>query len=217
MLSISIGWEEQKKRSNDMDIIKQIVHDYLVLFSMVNAIGNLPIFSELTQDMDEKLRKNIYEIAVLTGGSIVIVFALFGDFMLNNIFEVSTSSFKIAGGILVFIVAARGVVLGSKSLNVSVTNEKSLAIFPMGFPYLAGPGTILTTILLFRNSDILITSASAILVYLSILPILFLAPIVTKVFVQLGVSVISRILYIFISAKAIEFILQGFSEFLKSQ
>ena len=217
MLSISIGWEEQKKRSNDMDIIKQIVHDYLVLFSMVNAIGNLPIFSELTQDMDEKLRKNIYEIAVLTGGSIVIVFALFGDFMLNNIFEVSTSSFKIAGGILVFIVAARGVVLGSKSLNVSVTNEKSLAIFPMGFPYLAGPGTILTTILLFRNSDILITSASAILVYLSILPILFLAPIVTKVFGQLGVSVISRILYIFISAKAIEFILQGFGEFLKSQ
>ena len=200
-----------------MDIIKQIVHDYLVLFSMVNAIGNLPIFSELTQDMDEKLRKNIYEIAVLTGGSIVIVFALFGDFMLNNIFEVSTSSFKIAGGILVFIVAARGVVLGSKSLNVSVTNEKSLAIFPMGFPYLAGPGTILTTILLFRNSDILITSASAILVYLSILPILFLAPIVTKVFGQLGVSVISRILYIFISAKAIEFILQGFGEFLKSQ
>ena len=217
MLSISIGWEEQKKQSNDMDIIKQIVHDYLVLFSMVNAIGNLPIFSELTQDMDEKLRKNIYEIAVLTGGSIVIVFALFGDFMLNNIFEVSTSSFKIAGGILVFIVAARGVVLGSKSLNVSVTNEKSLAIFPMGFPYLAGPGTILTTILLFRNSDILITSASAILVYLSILPILFLAPVVTKVFGQLGVSVISRILYIFISAKAIEFILQGFSEFLKSQ
>ena len=217
MLSISIGWEEQKKRSNDMDIIKQIVHDYLVLFSMVNAIGNLPIFSELTQDMDEKLRKNIYEIAVLTGGSIVIVFALFGDFMLNNIFEVSTSSFKIAGGILVFIVAARGVVLGSKSLNVSVTNEKSLAIFPMGFPYLAGPGTILTTILLFRNSDILITSASAILVYLSILPILFLAPIVTKVFGQLGVSVISRILYIFISAKAIEFILQGFGEYLKSQ
>ena len=217
MLSISIGWEEQKKQSNDMDIIKQIVHDYLVLFSMVNAIGNLPIFSELTQDMDEKLRKNIYEIAVLTGGSIVIVFALFGDFMLNNIFEVSTSSFKIAGGILFFIVAARGVVLGSKSLNVSVTNEKSLAIFPMGFPYLAGPGTILTTILLFRNSDILITSASAILVYLSILPILFLAPIVTKVFGQLGVSVISRILYIFISAKAIEFILQGFGEFLKSQ
>jgi multiple antibiotic resistance protein len=217
VLPISIGWEEQKKRSNDMDIIKQIVHDYLVLFSMVNAIGNLPIFSELTQDMDEKLRKKIYEIAVLTGGSIVIVFALFGDFMLNNIFEVSTSSFKIAGGILVFIVAARGVVLGSKSLNVSVTNEKSLAIFPMGFPYLAGPGTILTTILLFRNSDILITSASAILVYLSILPILFLAPIVTKVFGQLGVSVISRILYIFISAKAIEFILQGFGEFLKSQ
>jgi len=199
-----------------MDIIKQILHDYLVLFSMVNAIGNLPIFAELTNDMDEKVRKKVYRIAVVTGGSIVLVFALFGDFMLDNIFEVNTSSFKIAGGILVFIVAARGVILGTKSLNSPMTNDQSIAIFPLGFPYLAGPGTILTTILLFRNSDIIITLSSAVLVYLSILPILYLAPLVTRVFGQLGVSVISRILYIFISAKAVEYVLQGLRGFLNT-
>jgi multiple antibiotic resistance protein len=200
-----------------MDIIKQILHDYLVLFSMVNAIGNLPIFAELTHDMDKKVRKKVYQTATFTGGSIVLVFALFGDFMLKNIFEINTSSFKIAGGILVFIVATRGVILGAKTLNSPMTNDRSIAIFPLGFPYLAGPGTILTTILLFRNSDILITLSSAVLVYLSILPILYLAPLVTRAFGQLGVSVISRILYIFISAKAVEFVLQGISGFLKTQ
>jgi multiple antibiotic resistance protein len=184
---------------------------------MVNAIGNLPIFSELTRDMDEKVRKEVYKIAVLTGGSIVILFALLGDFVLKNIFEVNTSSFQIAGGILVFIVAARGVILGPKSSNFTLADDKSLAIFPLGFPYLAGPGTILTTILLFRNSDIIITISSAFLVYLSILPLLYLTPLVTRVFGQLGVSVISRILYIFISAKAIQFILQGVSSFIGSQ
>ena len=200
-----------------MDIIKQILHDYLVLFSMVNAFGNLPIFADLTHDMDTGLRNTIYRIAVLTGGSIVLVFALFGDFMLDNIFDVNTNSFKIAGGILVFIVAAKGVMSNSKIFSPHVSGDKSIAIFPLGFPYLAGPGTILTTILLFRNSEILITVPSAVLVYLSILPILHLAPLVTRVFRQLGISVISRILYIFISAKAVEFVLQGLSGFLKTQ
>ena len=200
-----------------MDIIKQILHDYLVLFSMVNAFGNLPIFADLTHDMDTGLRNTIYRIAVLTGGSIVLVFALFGDFMLDNIFDVNTNSFKIAGGILVFIVAAKGVMSNSKIFSPHVSGDKSIAIFPLGFPYLAGPGTILTTILLFSNSEILITVPSAVLVYLSILPILHLAPLVTRVFGQLGISVISRILYIFISAKAVEFVLQGLSGFLKTQ
>lgn len=184
---------------------------------MVNAIGNLPIFADLTHDMDTGLRNTIYRIAVLTGGSIVLVFALFGDFMLDNIFDVNTNSFKIAGGILVFIVAAKGVMSNSKIFSPHVSGDKSIAIFPLGFPYLAGPGTILTTILLFRNSEILITVPSAVLVYLSILPILHLAPLVTRVFGQLGISVISRILYIFISAKAVEFVLQGLSGFLKTQ
>ena len=212
-----IGWEERKEHQNNMDILKQILHDYLVLFSMVNAIRNLPIFSDLTQHMDKPTRNYVYKVAVLTGGTIVLLFALFGDFMLTNIFEVDTASFKIAGGILVFVVAARGVILGVKTLSSPVSEDKSIAVFPLGFPYLAGPGTILTTILLFQNNDILITVSSAALVYLTILPILTLAPLVTRVFGQLGVSVISRILYIFISAKAVEFVFQGISGFLKTQ
>jgi len=196
-----------------MEIIKQIAHDYLVLFSMVNAIGNLPIFAELTQDLDAKSRKSTFRIAVLTAGSIVLVFALFGDFMLDNIFDVDTNAFKIAGGLLVFVVAASGVMSGEKVFNVKIRENNNIAVFPLGFPYLAGPGTILTTILLFRNSEVLITVASAILVYATILPILYLSPLVTKVIGKLGVSVISRILYIFISAKAIDFTMQGLRGF----
>lgn len=181
---------------------------------MVNAIGNLPIFAELTNEMNDKQRKKVYRVAVVTSGSIVIAFALLGDFMLTNVFVVNTFSFKVAGGILVFIVAARGVMSGSQILKKPFSKDENIAIYPLGFPFLAGPGTILTTILLFRNSDILITLSSATLVYLSILPILYLTPFVTRVLGKLGVSVISRILYIFISAKAVEFILEGIRSFL---
>lgn len=196
-----------------MDIIKQIAHDYLVLFSMVNAVGNLPIFADLTNKMDSNSCKRTFRIAVLTAGSIVLVFALFGDFMLDNVFNVDTNAFKIAGGLLVFAVAANGVMSGAKVFSVHINESNNISVFPLGFPYLAGPGTILTTILLFRNSEILITVSSAVLVYATVLPILYLSPLVTKVFGKLGVSVISRILYIFISAKAIDFTLEGLRGF----
>ena len=193
-----------------METISIFLHDFLVLFAMVNAIGNLPVFADLTSGMDKKTRASTYLLAVLTGGGIVLVFALFGDIMLRSVFSVSTSAFKIAGGILVFIVAARGVILGNPQNKLSELESRSVALFPMGFPYLAGPGTILTTILLIQSNGRIITVVTVLLVYLAIFPVLKLAPFVERIVGKIGVSVIARILYIFICAKAVSFILDGF-------
>jgi multiple antibiotic resistance protein len=193
-----------------METISYLFHDFLVLFAMVNAIGNLPVFADLTSEMDRPKRARIYLLAVATAGGIVLAFALFGDIMLRNVFSVNTSAFKIAGGILVFIVAARGVILGNTQNKVPDTVSNSIAVFPMGFPYLAGPGTILTTILLIQSSGRMLTVVTVLIVYIAVLPVLKLAPLVEKVIGKLGVAVIARILYIFICAKAVSFILDGF-------
>lgn len=50
-----------------MEIIKQFLHDYLVLFAMVNAVGNLPIFADSTIDYNKQERNKIFNIATLTG------------------------------------------------------------------------------------------------------------------------------------------------------
>jgi multiple antibiotic resistance protein len=193
-----------------MEYLKQFFHDYLVLFAMVNAVGNLPLFADLTVEMPKTERNKTFNIAVLTGGCIVLAFALFGDIMLRNIFSVSSNAFKIAGGILVFIVAARGVILGSNQIFPSTSSKGNIAVFPMGFPYLAGPGTILTTILLIQTDGRIKTAITVLIVYFSVLPLLRLAPLVEKAIGKVGVMVIARILYIFICAKAVSFILEGF-------
>jgi multiple antibiotic resistance protein len=193
-----------------MEFLKQLLHDYLVLFAMVNAVGNLPVFADATIDLERKERNNIFNVAVFTGGGIVLAFALFGDIMLRNVFSVSTDAFKIAGGILVFIVAARGVILGTKQSMTSEYKSKNIAVFPLGFPYLAGPGTILSAILLIQSDGRLLAAITVIAVYLSILPLLRLAPLVEKAVGKVGVLVIARILYIFICAKAVSFVLDGF-------
>ncbi len=192
-----------------MDLIKHLIHNYLVLFGMVNAVGNLPIFADLTQGMEASTRTRTFRVAVLTAGSIVMIFALFGHWMLKNVFEVDTAAFKIAGGLLVFAVAARGVLLGSRQKTNSGRGYENVAVFPMAFPFLAGPGTIVTTILLFQSEGSLITAATALLVYATVVPILHLAPIVERTIGRIGVLIVTRILYIFICAKAVSFVIEG--------
>jgi multiple antibiotic resistance protein len=188
---------------------KYYIHIYLMLFAMVNAVGNLPVFAGYTMEMDKKTRKQTFFLAVLVGGSIVLGFALAGDIMLRSVFEIPTSAFKVAGGLLVFAVAAKGVLQGSVQKDLSVSEKKNIAVFPLGFPFLAGPGTILTTILFIQDYGRITTAVVTVLVYLTIVPVLFLAPYMEKIIGRIGVMVVSRILYIFIGAKAISFILEG--------
>lgn len=193
-----------------MNTLNLLLHNWLILFAMVNAIGNLPLFAGLTSWMEKREKSRSFVIAVITGGSIVLIFGLFGDFMLRNVFVVSTSAFKIAGGMLVFAVAARGVLSGQASMKTVDQSGSDVAVFPMGFPFLAGPGTILTAILLLQASGYMVTIMTILLVYASILPILYLAPRVEKIIGKIGVMVMARILYIFICAKGVSFVLDGF-------
>ena len=192
-----------------MTFFDRIIHDYLVLFSMVNAVGNLPVFAELTRAYEKPQRNRIYRLAVLVGCCIVTVFAFFGTWMLQSLFEVDTAAFKIAGGIIVFTVAARGVLLGPRTGGSGRHHYENVAVFPLGFPFLAGPGTIVTTILLFQAGSDYAALIAVFLVYLSILPILHLAPLVERAVGRVGIMVVSRILYVFIAAKAVSFVLQG--------
>lgn len=186
------------------------MHDALVLFAMVNAVGNLPVFADLTSDLTRSERRRAFDVAIFTGASIVITFAFLGSWMLQSLFQVDTNSFKVAGGLLVFFVAARGMLMGNQKAHVPHPESNNLVgVFPMGFPFLAGPGTIATTILLMQEGGAWITALAAGLVYLAVLPILYLTPVIQLVIGRVGVMVVSRILYIFISAKAVAFVLTG--------
>ena len=193
-----------------MDIFQRILHDFLVLFAMVNAVGNLPVFADLTSGLDRAARARAFRVAGLTACSIVLTFAFLGDWMLRALFQVGTGAFQVAGGILVFAVAARGVLMGPRAVAPSSDDHhEDIAIFPLGFPFLAGPGTIVTTILLMQNEGRIVTAGAAILVYLAVVPLLHLARVVERTVGRVGVLVVTRILYVFICAKAVSFVITG--------
>jgi multiple antibiotic resistance protein len=193
-----------------LEALTTFVHDFLLLFAMVNAVGNLPVFASLTSGMApaERLRAN--RTAVMTAASIVVVFALLGDWLLRAVFQVGVEEFKVAGGILVFIAAARGMILGPlRALPRTTRDPQHVGVFPMGFPYLAGPGTIVTTILLMQGEGGVRTALVAVIVYATVLPMLRLAPAMEWAVGRMGVLVVSRVLYVFICAKSVSFFLTG--------
>ena len=193
-----------------LEFLTWFVHDFLLLFAMVNAVGNLPVFASLTAAMAPADRLRAYRTAVATGATIVVVFALLGDWLLRSVFQVGVEEFKVAGGILVFFVAARGMVLGPlRALPPATKDPEHVGVFPMGFPFLAGPGTIVTTILLMQGEGGLRTALVAILVYLAVLPVMHLAPVMEWAVGRMGTLVVSRVLYVFICAKAVSFFLTG--------
>lgn len=196
---------------NDNNVTSHVlVHHVLVLFAMVNVVGNLPLFAQMTRELTPPEKKHAFRVAVLTACSIVVTFAFFGNWMLQSFFEVETGAFKVAGGILVFAVAAQGIILGpQRSSLISVGVSSDIGVFPMGFPFLAGPGTIVTTILLMQQSGSAITALAAIVVYAAVVPILYLTPLIQRAGGRVGSLVVSRILYIFIASKAVTFIISG--------
>ncbi|NLF70843.1 MAG: MarC family protein [Candidatus Anammoximicrobium sp.] len=197
-----------------MNSVNHFLHDWLVLFSMVNAVGNLPVFADLTSEMDAQQRSRAFRTAILTAAMVVLTFAFFGSWMLKVAFEVDTEAFKIAGGILVFIVAARGMLVGHPRVGAAPhAPTENVAVFPMGFPFLAGPGTIVTTILLLQSEGTWLTALAAVLVYAAILPLLYLSPLLHLAIGRVGVLVVARILYIFVASKAVAFVLSGLAAY----
>lgn len=193
--------------------LQALLHDYLLLFAMVNVVGNLPLFASLTAGLSVPERHRAYRVAVSTAAVIVLAFAFFGDFMLREVFQVKTCAMMIAGGVVVFSVAARGILAQSGIPLLEMPDARDhMAVVPMGFPFLAGPGTIITTILLMQSQGSVQIGFVAVLVYLTVLPILFLSQYVERVIGRIGVLVVPRILYIFIATKAVSFVLDGLSE-----
>ncbi len=119
--------------------------------AIMNPISGISIFLTLTRHMKEEQSKIIAFKSVLTAFIIVAVFAIAGNFFLN-LFGVSFTALRLAGGVLVALIGyemlqgkASSINEPSKeALDETIEEEGSIAITPLGIPLLAGPGVIIT-------------------------------------------------------------------------
>lgn len=122
---------------------KEIFTATMVLFAVIDIIGNVPIII----DLRKKAGHIQSEKASLVAGIIMIAFLFLGASILKLI-GIDVSSFAVAGAFILFFLALE-MILGISLFKEEQTNAMTASVFPLAFPLIAGPGS-LTSILSLR-------------------------------------------------------------------
>ena len=136
------------------------INSFILFFVTIDTIGNLPFFLSLTEGAKIKKRNQIAIKSVIIAFFIMITFAYAGRYLLDAI-GVSLDSLKIAGGIILMILAIDILFEKRKTRREKrveeALDEKSfddIIVFPIAIPFIAGPAALTTIILLIGNYTI---------------------------------------------------------------
>lgn len=132
--------------------LKDILTIFMVLFAVIDIIGNIPIIIDLRQ----KAGQIQSEKASLIAGFILIIFLFIGEQLLS-IIGIDVHSFAVAGSLIIFFIALE-MILGIK-IYKDDKNPLNATVFPLAFPLIAGPGSLTTLLSLkaeFSNTNIII-------------------------------------------------------------
>jgi multiple antibiotic resistance protein len=152
-------------------------------------------------------------LAVLTALFVVVAFALIGDWSLVYLFNVNVSELEIAGGILLFIVALRGI-LPHGELYPRAQDRVMVAVFPIAFPMMAGPGAITVTIITAQSIGQPLMVVTAVVTFFFVFLIARNAHRLMRLVGPYAGTMIAKLLYIFLAAKAVAMVLDGIGVFL---
>jgi multiple antibiotic resistance protein len=196
------------------------LNEFVTLFIVVNPISALPMFIAVTAGFDQAMQRKVALTAVLTSFAVLVLFIIAGGFVLEKM-GISLRSFQIAGGIILFLVAL-DMVRGASYVpagGVAADNATSVAIYPLAIPKIAGPGTMLTVVLLtddhrFDVLQLSLTTGVLALVLGITLLILFLAAPISRLIGTAGTGIISRVMGMILVALAVHTVLSAFGTWL---
>lgn len=195
------------------------------VLAIVNPIGLIPIWQELTGDATPDVRKKIALLATSASLVILLIFLNSGTFLLN-FFNIDLDVFKVAGGVLLLLTAIS--MIEGNATKLEERNEKAETSFglatqrfrkimvPLTVPMLCGPGSITTVLLYGANIDSVFHYAalSGILVFCFVILYLVLSfsyKLEEKVN-DLFFVAFTRIFGIIVAAIAIQFMVEGLGE-----
>ncbi len=201
-----------------MEPLAFFVYAFTSVFIIVNPVGGLITFISLTAGLSHAEQLAVAKRSVTIACILAIIFAVSGELILR-IFGVTVDSLRVAGGVLLFIVAMN--MLHARVSRESVTREEledavsrdDISVFPIAMPLLTGPGAITTVIVVIRTGQTLELKLIAILAILLTFALSYLifrfADRINQVLGVTGSLVITRVMGLLLGAIAVDFIARG--------
>ncbi len=199
-------------------MIELFVSAFLTFFVVIDPPGCAPIYAGLTKGVAASHRRAMAIRAVLYAACILLVFALFGEDLLRGL-GISLSSFRIAGGIMLFLIALEMVFerrtqrREDRAAQVAADEVEDVSVFPMAMPMIAGPGSIASVMLLMARNEgiersLVILAALASILLLTLAALLAAGPMMRLLGARIE-AVITRLLGVLLAALAVQFVIDG--------
>jgi multiple antibiotic resistance protein len=198
----------------------ELINAFVVLFVVLDPLGVAVLFGALAHEVPESSRRHMARKGVLLAAGILLVFACTGTYLLDAL-GISLPAFKIAGGLLLFLLAIDMVFARHSGLRSTTHHEQreaqdrqDLSVFPLAFPLIAGPGAMTTILLLLGSGKggsvyfIGIIALLALVLLLTYWSLLATASI-TRLLGATGINVIDRLLGVILSALAVQYVIDG--------
>lgn len=200
-------------------MIELYVSALITFFVVIDPPGCAPIYAGLTAGASPQHRRAMAVRAVLYASAILLVFALFGEDLLRGL-GIELASFRIAGGIMLFLIALEMVFekrtqrREDRAAEVAARGEtEDVSVFPMAMPMIAGPGSIASIMLLMAQNEglqrsLVVLAALATILLLTLVALLAAGPIMRFLGARIE-AVITRLLGVLLAALAVQFVVDG--------
>jgi len=202
-------------------MFEQSLKFFVVFFVVVDPVSLIPLFTGLTAGASRSYQHRMAAKAVTISAAILLLFALGGAAFLQ-LMGISLEAFRIFGGLLLFLLALEMVFAresGTRTSSDEAAESRrraDISVFPLAFPFIAGPGALATILLWFGRIRLPAQTglfcaliAAAALVLAIVLALLWVAQPLMRVIGVTGANVASRILGVILGALAVQFVIDG--------
>lgn len=194
---------------------------FSAVFAVTDPIGLVPIYLAMTQSYSPERRRAAAIRAAFVMAVTLGLFALTGTLILS-FFGISLGAFRVAGGILLFLLAVDMLRAQPSRQRTSPEEEAAgaeqgdVSIFPLGIPMLAGPGSVATVIVLITQATIPLERV-IVFVAIGVTAMATAALLIGATFAErhlgrTGLSVLERVMGLLLAAIAVQFVVDGARE-----
>jgi len=205
-------------------MLEQPLKFFVVFFVVVEPVSLIPLFTGLTVGAASAYKRRMAIKAVTVAAAILLLFA-FGGAAFLKLMGISLEAFRIFGGLLLFLLALEMVFARESGTRTSSSEaaesrrRADISVFPLAFPFIAGPGALATILLWFgplrltAHAGLFGAYLVSVLVVLVIaLVLMLLADPLMRVIGVTGANVAGRVAGVILGALAVQFVLDGLRE-----
>lgn len=199
-----------------MDSHMTILSAGILLFLVMDPLGNIPFFMSLLKDVPPKRRRGIMIRELLIALGVLLAFLLGGKYLLS-LLQLKQEAVSIAGGIVLFLIAIRLVFPPPEGGIFGGKNEGEPFIVPMAIPGVAGPSAM-AALLLFTTaqpSRIMEWGVALLLAWLATSLILLFSTYLFRLLGERVLQALEKVMGMLLIALSVQMLLSGIVDYLQ--